>query len=78
MGVEGRGWRAREPCDQLWKYKRKSWGEDEIEWVWFRESLAVIFDNMTVVLKMTFINGTAKGTKSYHVTGFGDLVVSGR
>lgn len=31
MGVEGRGWKARVPGDQLWKYKRKSWDEDEIE-----------------------------------------------
>ena len=37
---------------------------DEIEWGWFRESLAVIFDNKTVVLKMTFIDGTAKGRKA--------------
>ena len=64
MGVEGRGWRAREPCDQLWKYKRKSWGEDEIEWVWFRESFAVIFVNKTVIVKMTSIDGIAQGRKA--------------
>ena len=64
MGVEGRGWRAREPCDQLWKYKRKSWGEDEIEWGWFRESLAVIFVNKTMVVKMSSIDGTGQGRKA--------------
>ena len=64
MGAEGRELRARVPCDQLWKYKRKSWGEDEIEWGWYRESLAVIFVNKTVVVKMTFIDGIAQGRKA--------------